>query len=204
MRAQAREARKSHPDPTSAAEAVAQAIIALEWLDGVGKVAATMVHDGELDPAPLVSACWLRGITVCMPVLCDPAPMQFAYSDNHTPLVPNRYGIDEPNVDSTMYIAAKELDMIFAPVVLFDEAGYRAGRGMGYYDRALSFLLDDPRPTKPLVIGLAYECQLVEKIASHSKDIIMDALVTEVKVRIFNKSLSLKTSLRPNEPSART
>ncbi len=190
MRVQARKARKSHPDPQAAAQAVATAINSLGWLEGVTKIAATICDDGELDPAPLVRACELKGIGVYLPVLRDPSPMMFAPVDADATFSPNRFGIVEPAVTSDLLLSAKSLDVVFAPVVLFDAVGNRAGRGVGNYDRALAFLLNGSRPAKPLVIGLAYECQLVDGVSTHPGDVRMDAVVTEEQVRVFTKGLS--------------
>ena len=88
----------------------------LGWLDGVRSVSATVADDGELDPAPLVTACRLRGIDVYFPVMRDPAPIQFAPAGPDTPFVPNRFGIPEPDVDAELLVSARELDVVFAPV----------------------------------------------------------------------------------------
>ena len=190
LRAEAREARRSHRDPEGAARAVSKAVTSLGWLDGVERVSATMADDGELDPAPLVTACRLRGIDMYFPVMHDPAPIRFAPAEPDTPFVPNRFGILEPEVDSELSVSARELEVVLAPVVVFDAVGHRAGRGQGYYDRALSFLLNGPRPAKPLVVGLAYECQMVDGVPWHPGDVTMDAVVTEERVRVFSSALS--------------
>ncbi len=185
LRTEARKARRSHPDPQGAARAVSRALVALGWLDGIHRVGATLADDGELDPAPVVSACRERGVAVYYPVLRDPDPMGFAPADPDTPMVSNRYGIPEPRTDSDQLVSAGRLDLVLAPVVVFDATGRRAGRGRGYYDRALAFLLDRPRPTKPRVVGLAYECQLVDAVPTHPGDVPMDAVITERQVRVF-------------------
>ncbi|WP_419919462.1 5-formyltetrahydrofolate cyclo-ligase [Candidatus Poriferisocius sp.] len=192
LRTEARDARRSHPDPQGAARAVSDAVVALGWLDGVYHVGATMADDGELDPAPLVAACRFGGSAVYYPVLCDPDPMRFAPADPDTPMVPNRYGILEPDTEPDRLVTASRLDVVLAPVVLFDAAGHRAGRGRGYYDRALAFLLNAPRPAKPVVVGLAYESQLVDTVPTHPGDVAMDAVVTEQQVRVFSPRVGFR------------
>ena len=190
MRTEAREARRSYPDPQGAARAVCNAVTSLGWLEGAGRVSATVADDGELDPAPLVAACRLRGIEVHFPVMRDPAPIQFAPAGADTAFAPNRFGIPEPDVDPKLLVSARELDVVFAPLVVFDAVGHRAGRGRGYYDRALAFLLNGPRPAKPVVVGLAYELQMVDAVPAHPGDVAMDAVVTEQRVRVFGSDLS--------------
>ncbi|WP_419925681.1 5-formyltetrahydrofolate cyclo-ligase [Candidatus Poriferisocius sp.] len=195
LRTEAREARRSFPDPQGAARAVCNAVTSLGWLDGVQRVAASVTDDGELDPAPLVTACRVRGIDVYLPVLRDPAPMQFAPAGPDTPMVHNRYGIPEPALGAHELVSARELDVVLAPLVVFDAAGRRAGRGQGYYDRALAFLLNGPRPAKPLVVGLAFESQMVDAVPSHPGDVTMDAVVTEQRVRVFSSALSRRSRI---------
>ena len=165
----------------------------LGWLDGVQRVGATMADDGELDPAPLVDACRLRGIDVYFPVMRDPAPIAFALAGTDTAFVDNRFGSGGPDVSPDELVSARELDVVLAPIVVFDAAGHRAGRGMGYYDRALTFLLNGPRPAKPLVVGLAYEAQLVDAVPVHPGDVTMDAAITEQRVRVFSSDLSRRS-----------
>jgi 5-formyltetrahydrofolate cyclo-ligase len=48
----------------------------------------------------------------------------------------NRYNVLEPISGDT--IAPELLDVIFVPLVAFDEKGYRVGYGKGYYDRYMA------------------------------------------------------------------
>lgn len=64
--------------------------------------------------------------------------------------------------------------IVIAPVVGFDESGYRLGYGGGYYDRTLAVL-----QPKPFVIGVGFEQQRMESIRPQWHDIAMDAIVTE-------------------------
>ncbi|HEU4617811.1 MAG TPA: 5-formyltetrahydrofolate cyclo-ligase [Gammaproteobacteria bacterium] len=68
-------------------------------------------------------------------------------------------------------------EVLLAPVVGFDEAGYRLGYGGGYYDRTLASL--DPQP---FVIGVGYELGRLATIHPQPHDIPMDLIVTEARV----------------------
>ena len=66
--------------------------------------------------------------------------------------------------------------MIIVPGVGFDEKGQRIGHGMGYYDKLLK------KSTKAQHIGLAFECQMVEKIPTYKHDVSVDKIITEKRV----------------------
>ncbi|MBA4197441.1 MAG: 5-formyltetrahydrofolate cyclo-ligase [Chitinophaga sp.] len=48
----------------------------------------------------------------------------------------NQFGLMEPK--DGVEINAEAIDLIFVPLLCFDEAGYRVGYGKGFYDRFLS------------------------------------------------------------------
>jgi 5-formyltetrahydrofolate cyclo-ligase len=68
-------------------------------------------------------------------------------------------------------------EVLLAPFIGFDEAGYRLGHGGGYYDRTLASL--DPRP---FVIGVGLERGRLESIYPQPHDIPLDMIVTEAGV----------------------
>ncbi len=76
----------------------------------------------------------------------------------------------------------KHYDVVFVPLVAFDDEGHRLGFGAGAYDR---FLHVQP---KALKIGLAYDMQRVEAMLPDDHDIPLDMVVTDEKVYDFNKS----------------
>jgi 5-formyltetrahydrofolate cyclo-ligase len=68
----------------------------------------------------------------------------------------------------------EQLDIVIVPGVAFSRSGGRMGNGQGYYDR----LLNRVRPDCPL-IGLCYECQLLDDLIVGPHDVFMDKVVTE-------------------------
>ncbi len=91
------------------------------------------------------------------------------------------YRILEPKAElrevASKRLQPEDLDLVMVPGVAFDREGGRTGHGKGYYDK----LLQHARPDA-LLIALAFECQLFEKIPVETHDIYMDAVVTEVSV----------------------
>src|SRR5690606_3671762 len=58
---------------------------------------------------------------------------------DHTVIKQNKWGIPEP-VDSfgSIEIPSEKLDVVFVPLLVFDEMGHRTGYGKGFYDRFLA------------------------------------------------------------------
>jgi 5-formyltetrahydrofolate cyclo-ligase len=53
-----------------------------------------------------------------------------------TKILQNHYGIPEPQ--NGMLVNPDELDVVFVPLLAFDNQGYRVGYGKGFYDRFLA------------------------------------------------------------------
>ncbi len=84
-----------------------------------------------------------------------------------------RFGIPEPAVP--VFAAEDELDLIIVPGVAFDRAGYRVGRGGGFYDR----LLPQYRAVR---VGICFGFQCLETVPAQEHDIRMDWVATEVQI----------------------
>ncbi len=112
--------------------------------------------------------------------------MAFAPYGEHTRMKKNCFGILEPVFQKKQLKTAKQIDLILAPLVGFDELGNRIGMGGGFYDRALAHLKSAKnRPLKPKFIGIAHELQNVQKLKSYAWDITLDAIVTERRFSYF-------------------
>jgi 5-formyltetrahydrofolate cyclo-ligase len=86
-------------------------------------------------------------------------------------VVAGRYGIREPAADAPA-VAPGEIDLVLVPGLAFDESGRRLGRGAGYYDRFLA-------PLSVVIVGVAFELQLVPEVPAGSGDVPVGAIVTE-------------------------
>lgn len=154
------------------------------WLDSDARIAAYLPNDGEVDTTVLFEYLRERGRTAFLPILRQ-GMLWFGPCAGPAALHPNRYGIPEPPIDGETVTDAKDLDLVFVPLVAFDPRGHRLGRGGGYYDRTFAFRLDKPAPAAPRLIGLAFEGQKVERLEAQPWDIPLDAAVTEAGIYRF-------------------
>ena len=65
-------------------------------------------------------------------------------------------------------------NVVVAPVVGFDGAGFRLGYGGGFYDRTLAVM-----PAKPITIGVGYSLARLPTIYPQWHDISLDRMVIE-------------------------
>lgn len=139
----------------------------------------------EIDLLPLLNkALWLRR-QCFLPVV----PPRFQKRLWFTRLTAqprwyhNRFGIQEHW--SPRPVRASRLDLLFVPLVGFDETGYRLGMGGGFYDASLAYLRHRRRWRKPLLVGVGYECQKVTRVPHDPWDMPLDAVLTEKQLYRF-------------------
>lgn len=172
---------------TPASSAVTSRLLDLPEVDAARRFAAYLADDGEIDPAEMIRAWWDRACEVYLPVVIDRAPMRFGRYRPDTELSPNRLGILEPPLDEV--VGPTELDIVVTPLVAFDEAGGRLGRGGGYYDRTFVHRLDRST-TRPLLVGVAHECQRADHLPSAPHDVPLDVVITDEATRRASTSVS--------------
>ena len=137
--------------------------------------------DGELDPRLLLRAAQRRGKATYLPVLgaWPRTKMVFQRVRPGDKLLPNRFRILEPRVNAQRQRQVWALDLVLLPLVGFDDAGGRLGMGGGFYDRSLAYLARRHSWRKPTLLGLAHECQKVERLAQASWDVPLAGTVTD-------------------------
>jgi 5-formyltetrahydrofolate cyclo-ligase len=148
-------------------------------------VALYWAMDGEIDLAPVAQQLWKMGKHCYLPVLHPTQERQMWFVE-HTPetiLTPNRYKIPEPDHRTGRKLAPQLLDVVLLPLVGFDTTGARLGMGGGYYDTTFAFKQQKPK-TKPWLLGVAHECQQVEKLQTAEWDIPLHAVVTDKQIFI--------------------
>jgi 5-formyltetrahydrofolate cyclo-ligase len=144
-----------------------------------GRFAAYLANDGELDPTPIVRRLQSAGRTVALPVVGRGRRLAFYEYRNDTPLVANRFGIDEPDVLRARPVPPTTLAVVFVPLVGFDDDGFRLGMGGGYYDATFA------AHGQALRVGLAHELQRCDVLPHRPWDVALDIIITEALCRAF-------------------
>lgn len=138
-------------------------------------------QDGEIDPRLLLRAARQRGKAVYLPVLhaWPRTRMNFQRLHPAEPLHRNRFGIPEPRRNLAQQRPVWALDLLLVPLVGFDEQGGRLGMGGGFYDRSLDYLRRRKNWHKPTLLGLAHECQKVDRLVLARWDVRMRATISD-------------------------
>ena len=111
------------------------------------------------------------GIQISLPVIKKNNEMDFYNWSTKNILKLNKYGIPEPEKIKKVFP-----DIIFVPVVAFDNRLYRIGYGGGYYDRYISKTSDKK---KILKIGIAHSYQKINEVPINKYDKKLDIIITE-------------------------
>jgi len=150
----------------------------MEW-DAVAKRGRVMTYlsfNAEVETFPLVRRLFAQGKSVTVPYIHQGAinliPAEIWNLDHDLQLGP--MGILEPRPDRLCPLDPKTIDVHVVPGVVFDEMGFRIGYGKGHYDRFLVL-----RSPHSVVVGLAFDIQICERVPHDLWDIPMDYIATE-------------------------
>jgi 5-formyltetrahydrofolate cyclo-ligase len=67
-------------------------------------------------------------------------------------------------------------------LLAFDRKGHRLGTGGGWYDSSLAFIGNEPRPARPLLVGIGYAFQEVEAVPIEPWDVDLDYVATDAEL----------------------
>jgi 5,10-methenyltetrahydrofolate synthetase len=157
------------------AQAIAECLdvlLAKKYVDLRGKVlGGYWPIQGEFDLVFWFHALHERGVRIALPVTDKPdAPLIFRAWTPNTVMKKDCWHIPIPPAESAQLTP----DILLAPCVAWDTAGFRLGYGGGYFDRTLAAL-----SPKPFVIGVALQAAQLPTIFPQAYDVAMDAIVTE-------------------------
>ena len=152
--------------------AVAAAVLASDAYRAAPLLLAYVDDDNEVPTGALIASAHAAGKRVFLPRL-DGERMTFAEHRPGDVLQPGAFGIPTPQgdpADAEVVAAATA----FVPVVAWDDAGGRIGRGGGHYDRAFA---GSARPR--CLVGLAYAFQQLPHVPRDPWDLRLDCVVSE-------------------------
>jgi len=168
-------ARRDALDPQWRIEASLEIARAARLID----IAPGMVVSGfwpmrsEVDVRPLMYALREKGARLALPAILDKETIVFRELVRGAELVDMGFGTFGPGPEAEVL----EPDLMLMPLAAFDADGNRIGYGGGYYDRAIARLHAVDR--HPRLIGIAFDCQRVEKAPAEVHDVALTEILTE-------------------------
>jgi len=126
------------------------------------------------------STVWHRAIRdskpVLLPRLTSARSLEFAVAAKSTLVSGPRYSISEPPTETPPMDLTRR-DLVLVPGLAFDREGGRLGRGGGYYDR--TFATGRMPGARPILIGIGFGFQVVDRLPMTSLDVRMDGILSE-------------------------
>ena len=137
----------------------------------------------EVDVRPLMFALRQKGARLALPAILDRTTIVFRELVRGAQMVEMGFGTYGPGEEADVLDPV----LMLVPLAAFDARGHRIGYGAGYYDRAIERLRE--KGIRPRLIGIAFDCQLVEEVPNQDHDVQLDEILTESGLRRFPASL---------------
>ena len=148
------------------------------WEYSIYHLFMTNEKNKEIDTSYLLSVIQGKDKQPVIPKIVDDNRLEHFLLNDQTLLKNNRWGIPEPLCGIT--INPKQIEVVFVPLLVFDQHGHRVGYGKGYYDRFL-----DQCSESTLKVGLTFFDPItkIEDIETH--DISLDFALTPERIYAF-------------------
>lgn len=163
-----------------AAAALAQKILQLSCYQQAYHVAVYFAVHGEISLDPVIDHALAHGKRVYLPNL-DRQSLRFSPYFHEQKMRINKFRLPEPDVADEEMLQPGQLDLVLAPLVVFDDERNRIGMGGGFYDRSFA-MRKDPKVTDPVLIGVAHELQKVDRIVPEDWDVRLDMVITDQSI----------------------
>ena len=137
----------------------------------------------EIDTHPLLTLLQGKDKCVVVPKMnWKQGTLQHYLLDEDTPLAINDWGIPEPITGQSILPA--QLEVVFVPLLAYDQKGNRLGYGKGFYDRFLA-------ECSPQCWRIGLSCFPPEKAlpAVNATDVPLHACITPEKIYTFDRSV---------------
>lgn len=93
-------------------------------------------ENNEVDTNPLLALLMGRDKNIVVPKMGKANSLEHILLTDATVLKPNTWNIPEPQ--GGIRVDEQQIDVVFVPLLTFDELGHRVGYGKGFYDKFLA------------------------------------------------------------------
>ncbi len=190
LRSQLRRARNAigRAERRRAARRIVRRALHLRLLKQGRRIGFYIPSNNELDILPLLERARALGVDCYLPQLPSRALKKLWFTrlgekPQHWRL--NRFGIPEYHDRRDKRLRIAQLDLVFVPLLGFDDNGYRIGMGGGFYDASLAFLHRRRNWRRPRLVGVAFDCQHVPAVPYDPWDVPLDLAITERRAYVF-------------------
>jgi 5-formyltetrahydrofolate cyclo-ligase len=168
LRRRLRAARRAVPagERPAAAAAIDRALARLGLPKPGTRLSAFVPYDGEIDPGVVLARARTLGCSVYLPEITHMRRRRLRF-------------VPEASPGPRQALNPRWLDLVLVPLVGFDSRGYRLGMGGGFYDRQFGFLRQRRAWHRPLLLGVAFEVQRIDRFAEQAHDVPLWGVVTE-------------------------
>jgi len=163
-----------------AARSLARRIVALDAYRDAQNLAVYYAVNGEISLDPVIDHALAQGKQVFLPNL-DQQSLRFSPYFREQKMRINKFRLPEPDVGDDEMLQPAQLDLVLAPLVVFDARRNRIGMGGGFYDRSFA-MRKNPEVLQPVLIGVAHELQKVDEIVPEDWDVRLDLIVTDAAI----------------------
>jgi len=150
------------------------------WEEQIFHLFLSLEDQNEVDTTPILTLLQGKDKEVVVPKIANAEQLQHFLITDQTRFQKNALGIPEPV--SGIEIEASKIDVVFVPLLAFDDKGHRVGYGKGYYDRFLATCR-----TNCIKVGLSFFEKEQDSFIIEPTDIPLDYCVTPEKIYRFSK-----------------
>jgi 5-formyltetrahydrofolate cyclo-ligase len=169
-----RRAGRSEVARNSAAQAIAAHLAGAAFAQ-VPTVAAYLSMGSEPGTGPLIDLLLNRGTEVIVPVTATGGVLDWVRYERNAHLTHSPLGVPEPEGPRLGADALAAAGLVIAPALAVDHAGWRLGRGAGYFDRALAHAHGP-------VCALVYADELLPVVPHEPHDVPVQLVITEAGI----------------------
>ena len=150
-----------------------------------GCVAAYASYGTEPGTGRLRDLLELSGVRVVLPIIRSGGGLDFAWDTGTVRPGSVSPGVPEPEGP----VAASGLGglvclgcrVVLTPALAVDLAGNRLGKAGGYYDRLFATLDQVDAPSRPLLVAVVHDDDVIESVPTETHDVAVDAVLTPTR-----------------------